>query len=665
MAKKHRTRSKKKIIKTPQSNLLIANHLLGSSADTNSTNSDPTITNPAAGKANYYNVHENIIHPKSKQVYNLAALNDDVAEEAALLASDEPYDGEMENNRSHPRSFTNSVNSYPSESEYGTNSFHSTQSSGGYDGDITSPHYSGSILSEVSDSLLLIEERDRHASIAWYKRPSIMMISVIMFLYTFSLGISMSADLKLTTDGVCYLHNHALENCASSEVQQLNAYLLKWNTFISSFIKILVSAKMGKMSDIHGRKPLITFVFAMTAISKLSMVFILTPKYFSFGGVILGNAVDSFGGSIFVLLGLANSYTIDVVHDHERLQALGKLTGALFLGLSLGPLASSFLGAYADVSNLQLIGLTAFLTIMSMVILALFVPESRGMKLRTKSRRASVRSRREMDLKPSLAYKVGLSPLIDSFQSLKLLWITRPKSYGVKPGNIENSNSPPTEFQALVPQINNPKDVDTAARINALLLLAIEILITMCSVGASLPVALYFIYQYKFDQAQLGLYAGAAAGMRSMALTIFNPWFQNKLLKWMHHDQYNVDFIDLTSIFTALLCELIAALFCSFTKRFYAIIIYVILASLSSIASPVIHSTLLKYNVNPGKNGEFFGALALIRNLVNLVAPLLFFTVYSIGVGHNYPQAIFYVISIIFGISIILLGNLRFKMIWD
>ncbi|TID29762.1 hypothetical protein CANINC_001680 [Pichia inconspicua] len=664
MAKKHHTRNKRKVIKTSQSNFLAANHLLGSSADTNSTNSDHFVNNIVTGKPSYYNVHENIIYPTATQAYNLAALNDDIVEEAALLESDQPYDGEAEN-MSQSRSFTNSVNSFHSEWEYGTNSFQSTHNSSGYDADAASPRYSGSILSEVSDSLLLIEERDRHAAISWYKRPSILMISTIMFLYTFSIGISMSADLKLTTEGVCYLRNHTLENCDSPEIQQLNASLLKWNTFISSFIKILVSAKMGKMSDIYGRKPLIIFVFIMTALSKLSMVFILTPKFFSFYGVILGNAVDSLGGSIFVLLGLANSYTIDVVNDHERLQALGKLTGALFLGLSLGPLTSSFLGVSFHIPNIQLIGLAAFLTIVSLIVLILFVPESRGMKLITKSRRASVRSRREMDIKPTFIYKIGLSPFFDSFQSLKLLWITRPKITATKMINVENTESHSTEFQSLMPHVNDSKEIDMAARINTLLLLIIEILVNMCSAGASLPIALYLIYQYHFDQAQLGLFVGVASGMRSMVLTLFNPWFQKKLLLSMHLDQFNVDFIDLTSIFTALVSELVAALFCSFTTKFYAIIIYVIFAALSSIASPVIHSTLLKYNANPGKNGEFFGALALIRNLMNLIAPWLFLSVYSIGVGYNHPQAIFYVISIMFTVSIILLGNLRFKMIWD
>lgn len=655
MAKKNRSKPKKKSIKVSHFDDSVTNHLLGSSADTFNTNSHPNDPTFPQSKQEYGSMYNNVIYPTSKQVYSLAALTDDIAEEAALQSSNEGYEGELENNRFYSKSFTHSNSS--NQSDYGSFSF---QNSSGHEDVLASPQYPDSMFSEVSDSVLLSEERDRYTSIVWYRRPSIMIISIMMFLYTFSIGISMSAELELTTKGVCYVLNGDLKNCDSRETQQLNASLLKWNNFIASFIKILVSAKMGKLSDIHGRKLLILFVFIMTAFSKLILVFIFTPKYFSFFGLIFATSVEAVGGAMYVLLGLANSYSIDVVNDSERLQALGKLTGALFLGLSLGPFASSFLGSTMKVPSIHLVGTSTFLTVISTVIVLLLVPESRSLKLRSKSRRASVRSRREMDIKPSVIYKMGLSPIFDSFNSLKLLWITRPKNYGDKQTTRTESN----EIQINMLQ-DDSNEIDMAARINAILLLATEILINTCSVGSSLPLALYLIYQYNFDQSKLGLFVGVAAGTRSMVLTLFNPWLQHKLHNFMHHDQFNVDFIDVSSIAFALIAELIAALFCAFTTRFYAIILYVALAALSAIASPVIHSTLLKYNVNPGKNGEFFGALALIRNIMNLVAPWLFLTIYAIGVGLNHPQAIFYVIVLLFSICLILLGNLRFKMIWN
>jgi hypothetical protein len=53
--------------------------------------------------------------------------------------------------------------------------------------------------------------------------------------------------------------------------------------------------------------------------------------------------------------------------------------------------------------------------------------------------------------------------------------------------------------------------------------------------------------------------------------------------------------------------------------------------------------------------------LALIRNILDLVAPLFFLSVYSYGVGIDKPYIIFYCIIALFSLAGILLGYLRFQ----
>lgn len=643
MAKKHNRRK----IPAKSRRLSNTNYLMGSSADTStdSPNNTPNLNSSFNIKHHNFHHSSNPIHVRRGDSLKYAILNDDILEEGAMLSSSEGYDASSNNSSANSQSLM--AEDQPLD-EFIQNSL----SQGNY----SSIHYQDSVFSEISDSILLLQDREHHNSLKWYRRPSIFMVSVLVFSYCFSLGIAMSSDLDLIMKAVCYLVNGEVNNCSTPSVQQMNANLQKYNNFIGSFIKILVSVKMGKLSDIYGRKPMFLITFTLSCLSKFMCVFILTPRYFTFNRVILANIVDSFGGSIFVLLSIANSYVCDVVHERERLPALSKVTGAFFLGLSLGPLTSSFLGSTFNIPSIHFVGASAALFFMSIIFVIWCIPESRGEKLRDKSRRFSIRSRRELESSPSWTYKLGLSGVIDSFESLKILWITRPRQFSTNENNSEyemNPSQDPSSLQKL--------EIDLPARVNGILLLAIDLFFVICSAGSSLPIALYMIYKFNLSQSQLGLFVGVISGSRAIVLSVLNPWVQHNLLNFFSHDPFNVDFIDITTIGVAILSEIVASLLCSISPTLWILCFYFILTSLSAVGSPVIHSALLKYNPNPSKNGEFFGALALIKNIVNLVAPWFFLTVYSFGIGIAKPEIIFYIILGSFSIAGLLLGNIRVK----
>ncbi|ODQ47553.1 hypothetical protein PICMEDRAFT_10537 [Pichia membranifaciens NRRL Y-2026] len=680
--------------------------LLGSSADTvMQQDSGDGHSNHHQGSKNRHLYHSlNLMHIQKKQAYDYAILNDDIAEEAALLSSSEGgYDAELDDDRQEDSTGSVDLNSVDGIDDRNYRGYYmSTVTGGGEDGceieDGDGAHDDESVLSEVSDSVLLLEEREFHVNMKWHKRPSVFMISCILFFYCYSSNFAMAPELQLVLRAVCYMYNgNNLDNCGSTGVQQANASVQKRVGFVSSIVKILISSRLGKFSDIYGRKPVILFTFTMTALSKFSMMFILTPQYFSFGRYLAGSLLDAFGGSIFVLLGLANSYTIDVVHDKDRLQALGKVTGALFLGLALGPLSSSMLSSLIEIKGIHFLGLSTALMVVSILVVIFFIPESRSTKLKAKSRRSSIRSQRELETNPSWVYTLGLSTFLESFNSLKLLWITRPLNF--KPNSAGSESS--SEVAELLPpsrnkftssssngnfssssntasaniNINNnngsvngsttinvsSSELDFAARINVLLLLAVEVLMNFCITGASTPLALYLIYTFELDQAQLSLFVGVSFGFRALVLTAFNPWLQHHFTRIFDHDSFNVDFIDVSSIGFAIACELVAALLCSCSVSVVAVCFYVFFSSTAAIGSPILHSALLKYNSSPGKNGEFFGALALIRNITNLISPWMFLSVYSFGINIGKPQIIFYIVFVLFTISAFLLGNLRFK----
>lgn len=567
-----------------------------------------------------------------------AILRDDVMDEAALLSTSEDYFAERESSYLPSRH-----SSYAGADSSDDDGLDAARHHYDYERNITSNY--GAILQEREDavaslksddsiSMLIDEARTKNKLINWYKRPSVLMISFVMFLYAFSAGVGATSELKLLIVAVCWIHDGAAGNCNSPLVQQSAANLQKWNSTITGLIKILVSAKISALSDVYGRRPMLLYTFMMSVISKLGLVFVFTPRFYSNVAYVLTMSIDAIGGSIFVFLALSNSYVVDVVDDSDRLHSLGKVVAGLFLGMSMGPLLSSFL----SLSSPTLLKLSTLLTFLSFVAVIVFLPESRSSKLRSRSHRESNAALHLSMLRQANEIKwyekIGLAHLVESLFALKLFWITR----------------------------KNPSNgkLDISARLNVIYMMIIDMLIGSCQIGAAPALVLYGIYYYNWDQHKLGLIMGLAAGLRALILSFFNPWFHSKLKKMFVYHSTSVDFIDIVTISTALLLLSFGSLFASIYTREVGLLVYIVATSFVGLVSPTIHSAVLKYNEEPGNNGAWFGGMALIRNLVNLVSPLVFLSLYVLSFS-TWRPLIFGTIALFSFISIFLICSMRIE----
>lgn len=577
------------------------------------------------------------------KAYDYAILRDDVLDESALLGTSEDYFAERESSfmMSQSSSYAQGYEDLENASDHrfsdgdgAAEEYHPNGrpiGGGTMYGSVVADNVSAK--SDGSVSHLISEARKDHLLIAWYKRPTVFMISGVMFLYAFSVGVGMTSELQLLITAVCWVTNGELNNCNTPGIQHESANLQKWNSTITAIVKILVSANISAMSDIYGRKPLLIFTFVMSFLSRLALIFVFTPAFFSKPLYILSQSVDALGGSIFVLMAVANSYVVDVVDEADRLHSLGKVVAGMFMGLALGPTLSSLLSLKAQ----QLLRLSVALIAISLVVVIVFLPESRSNKLRRRSRRESDHALNllasQNQQKESKWYNnLGLTQLVESFFSLNLLWITRKDP--------------------------NTRKLDISARLNVIYLLTIDTLVSCCQIGGSAAIVLYGIYWYQWDQNKLGLLVGCAAGLRSLVLMFFNPWFHRKLIDTFVYHSTGVDFIDIVTISLSVIALLVGTVFVTIFTGEYGMVIYVLCTSFVGLASPTIHSAVLKYNTDSGKNGAWFGALALIRNLITLIAPILFLSLYVLSLTMWRPL-IFGAMALFATISLGLICSMR------
>ncbi|ODV82852.1 hypothetical protein CANARDRAFT_180295, partial [[Candida] arabinofermentans NRRL YB-2248] len=460
---------------------------------------------------------------------------------------------------------------------------------------------------EQSDSELLNESRLEQSKVIWYKRPSIYMIALFLFSFAVGDGISITSELTLIIQAICKDLNNNLTNCSSSKVQMENTNLQKWMNFTSGLVKAIVSTKLGKLSDLYGRKPIMLYTLSCTILTKLSKLIILNPNIFTFRKwlLLLVNLIDAFGGSIFVFLGIANSYLIDVIDEKYRTQYMGIMIAFLYFGLGFGPLFGSIL-PFEPIGILK----CGFIVLSLTFIITLFwFPESRSFKLLKKTRRLSTISERQKKLDNNTGYSFNF------FSSLKLLWITR---------------------------LNRDGSIDHIARFNVLLLVLIDILVSSCTVGLGLVIVLYSTFQFNWNANDLGIFIGLAMLMKSTVLLLFNPWFNKKLSSYYKTSNDSIDKVDYISLILCGLMELIGAIIMTLATNSKIFLSSILFSSFGSLSTPVLHSTILKYNSNSDKNGEFFGVLAFIRNLINLIAPLIGLTVYSWSLNHD-VKLVFYI----------------------
>ncbi len=107
---------------------------------------------------------------------------------------------------------------------------------------------------------------------------------------------------------------------------------------IYSFVQFFFNSFLGKLSDKHGRKPIIVICLLLNAAGYV--IFALTNTY---AILLLSRIVAGIGGSS---IGVAQAYIADVTSKENRSKGMGMIGAAFGLGFVFGPLIGGLLSKF-------------------------------------------------------------------------------------------------------------------------------------------------------------------------------------------------------------------------------------------------------------------------------------------------------------------------------
>lgn len=134
---------------------------------------------------------------------------------------------------------------------------------------------------------------------------------------------------------------------------------------VYSFVQFIFNPILGRISDKHGRKPVIVVCLLLNAMGYI--IFAFTR---SFTLLIISRVVGGVGGSS---IAVAQAYIADVTTKETRSKGMGLIGAAFGLGFVFGPLMGGFLSGYGYMAT----GLgAASFSFLAFIVTMILLPES-------------------------------------------------------------------------------------------------------------------------------------------------------------------------------------------------------------------------------------------------------------------------------------------------
>lgn len=508
-----------------------------------------------------------------------------------------------------------------------------------------------------SDANALTEEQstERHwniklqqlQTIPWYRRPNLVFINFACFLYTLSsVGEPTRQIIRFK-----YACNSLLENgtCDSIDTQLLVSSYNQYSLILSQICLIIAICHIGKLSDKYGRKVFINLIVSVVLISRLILLFAYqNHQLFQLKLYLVCDVIASSMGGLYGFIGLANSYTADIVAPNKRTHVFGYILGSLFAGETLGPLISSMISkALSKVDNNNIFFINGFsssysklaflessilsVEILVFVILLLYslfwLPESTILNNHQPESQLQV----ELEFEPH-----HLKPHLFSWKSLPS-W---------SPLKLFNFLAP-LKLLFLPKTLVKPQFVGHINRIRILILFLVlfNVLLSVYLSGVAQIIIQYSVYKFDWDSANLANMMATSSLSNVIVLFVISPFISNQLflkLLTMKSSKLKIDNKDFSLLAFGLFFNTILYGGLSLAKSSFLYLMAIIIGNLGSVLQPTILSTLLKYYPE-SKTAEVVMALSLNYGIGSILAPFFAVNLFKMGLTHKMPQLVFIV----------------------
>lgn len=418
------------------------------------------------------------------------------------------------------------------------------------------------------------------------------------------------------------------DQCNAPEVQSRVYTFALIGNVIAGLLSAITSPKLGALSDRYGRRlVLCATTFGVLAGEVITILAAKNPETFPVNWLYLGFALDGLCGSFIAGFALAHSYAADCTPPAKRNVAFGYFHGCLFGGIALGPLVSGYI--VRKTGSMLIVFYIALACHLVFIFCLLFiVPESLS-----KPRQMMARRKYELEQSTNENHKLSYYSKIRAINLLEPLKILWPTGEGTSP----------------------------ALRRNIVLLAAVDTTMFGVSMGAMTVVMVYGKSTFNWDVLEQSIFTSVVNACRVGCLFIILPIlvriFRGSAASNKPQQQKGCDRLDLWLMRVAVLFDTIGYLGYALVRTGPLFILSGCIAAIGGIGSPTLQSALTKH-VPHDKVGAVLGASGLLHALARVIAPVVFNGISSATVK-IYPQAVFIVLTSIFGVAFLMSLFLR------
>ncbi|KAF9639309.1 Major facilitator superfamily domain general substrate transporter [Lasiodiplodia theobromae] len=220
------------------------------------------------------------------------------------------------------------------------------------------------------------------------RKPRVIWLTVFFLISSLSFGIAVVPRMNLIVSLICrqtlqgdfdpVVIGGYNRQCQVDAVSAHTAMVQSAGNVISGVLSAAVAAFLNVLSDRVGRVPIIAYTATVLAAVEVVLVLLAkAPSTTSYRWLYLAYTLDGLSGSFATVMAMSSAYISDCVAEEKRNVQVGRMHGAMFIGIAVGPaMSSGIVAGSGQKSPLLVFYLGLAMRAISLVYLPLFVAES-------------------------------------------------------------------------------------------------------------------------------------------------------------------------------------------------------------------------------------------------------------------------------------------------